>query len=66
MLNRLLDIEAVSQRAQRVAHGEAPVSADEIQKFRRTAEDCIARYPAASLGAALAFGVFLGWLIKRR
>ena len=66
MLNRLVDIEAVSERAGRVAHGESPVTADELQKFRRAAEDCVAKHPAASLGAALAFGVVVGWLIKRR
>lgn len=38
----------------------------QAQQWLKYLETKVVQNPAASLGAALAVGVFLGWLIKRR
>ena len=52
----------VSERA-RDAYGD--VMDDYIGPYRQTFEDAIVSNPVKAVGAALAVGVLLGWLIKR-
>jgi ElaB/YqjD/DUF883 family membrane-anchored ribosome-binding protein len=62
MKNRLLDLFA-SPAAGDGRRESPPVDAERV---RVAAENWIAKNPAVALGAALAVGVFLGWLVKRK
>lgn len=43
-----------------------PEAAEQLSGALHKVEQVIAKYPIASLSAALSAGVFLGWLVKRR
>jgi ElaB/YqjD/DUF883 family membrane-anchored ribosome-binding protein len=56
-----------SQSSDRGAAGEIAAQAEEyLAEAGNMFKDVITNRPALALGAALAAGVLLGWLIKRR
>jgi ElaB/YqjD/DUF883 family membrane-anchored ribosome-binding protein len=63
MKNRLFDLLTSPTSGDRRQSTE---SAIDTERLRITAEEWISKNPAAALGAALAVGVLLGWLIKRK
>jgi ElaB/YqjD/DUF883 family membrane-anchored ribosome-binding protein len=63
MKNRLLDLFTSTASADGRERTEPAI---DTERLRLTAEEWIAKNPAVALGAALALGVFLGWLVKRK
>jgi ElaB/YqjD/DUF883 family membrane-anchored ribosome-binding protein len=63
MKNRLLDLFTSPGTGDGRQRTEPAIDAE---RLRITAEDWITKNPAVALGAALAVGVFLGWLVKRK
>jgi ElaB/YqjD/DUF883 family membrane-anchored ribosome-binding protein len=59
--------QSSSQSAEGVAPGEILAQAqDYLAEAAAIVKDVVNKRPALALGAALAAGVVLGWLIKRR
>ncbi len=58
---------ASAQSGEREGAGELFAQAhDYLAEAREVVKDIVTNRPALALGAALAAGVILGWLIKRR
>lgn len=67
MRNRLLDVPPTPQRVPAESQSSwGQASSDQLQRLQRTVGNFIAGHPGLTLGTALAVGVVIGWLIKRR
>jgi ElaB/YqjD/DUF883 family membrane-anchored ribosome-binding protein len=65
-INRLESIWPQSSREDAIDTGEHASWSNSAKSFEHKIEELLAEHPKLAIGAAAAFGLFLGWLVKRR
>ncbi|QDU95390.1 hypothetical protein [Lignipirellula cremea] len=70
MINRILGLLPDSSpdglQPSKEESGPAELAQRQLDKLRTGMERYIGEYPGVTIGAAVALGVFIGWLVKRR
>jgi len=65
-INRLESILPQSSREDATRVGRQTSWSDTAKSWEHNIEDLLAHHPKVAIGAAAAFGLILGWLVKRR